>query len=134
VCGDMVGLGDLPRGAFQSVANGVSGDGSVVVGVGNSASGGEAFVWTAGGGMQTLVSLLLAQSVNPAADGWTALNVANAVSADGRYVVDYGTHNGNFEAFLADPGVAEVPEASTWAAVGTVALATCGTLWRRRRA
>lgn len=45
------GLGDLPGGNIFSQAAGVSADGSVVVGQSNSASGGEAFRWTAGGGM-----------------------------------------------------------------------------------
>ena len=44
-------LGDLPGGVFNSGANAVSGDGSVVVGTGSSASGSQAFRWTAGGGM-----------------------------------------------------------------------------------
>jgi probable HAF family extracellular repeat protein len=131
--GGMVGLGDLLGGDFWSDAYGVSGDGSVVVGSGTSGSGQEAFVWTASGGMQSLVSLLLAQSVDPAADGWTVLSSATAVSANGRYVVGSGSRNGNTEAFLVDLGAVEVPEASTWAAVGTLALATGGTLWRRRR-
>ena len=42
----MVGLGDLPGGDFSSIAQDVSDDGSVVVGIGNSASGEEAFRWT----------------------------------------------------------------------------------------
>ena len=50
----MVGLGDLPGGSFDSCAYGVSGDGSLVVGNGSSASGGEAFRWTADGGMVDL--------------------------------------------------------------------------------
>jgi probable HAF family extracellular repeat protein len=44
-------LGDLPGGAFASGAFDVTADGSVVVGVGTSASGGEAFRWTAEEGM-----------------------------------------------------------------------------------
>jgi uncharacterized membrane protein len=43
----MVGLGDLPGGEFFSHGAGVSADGSVVVGGGTSASGFEAFRWTA---------------------------------------------------------------------------------------
>ena len=43
------GLGDLPGGLFNSQAYDVSADGSVVVGQGNSASGGEAFRWTSAG-------------------------------------------------------------------------------------
>ena len=48
---DFIPLGDLPGGAFISAANGVSADGAVVVGFSNSASGGEAFRWTSGGGL-----------------------------------------------------------------------------------
>ena len=43
----MVGLGDLPGDPFDSIAHGVSGDGSVVVGEGRRvATGSEAFRWT----------------------------------------------------------------------------------------
>jgi probable HAF family extracellular repeat protein len=55
----MVGLGDLPGGSFSSVAVGVSSDGSVVVGVGNSASGNEAFRWTQAEGMRRLYDVLV---------------------------------------------------------------------------
>jgi probable HAF family extracellular repeat protein len=53
VCGSasaasLMGLGDLPGGAFDSRAYGVSDDGNVVVGTGGSASGPEAFRWEAG--------------------------------------------------------------------------------------
>ena len=44
-------LGDLSGGAFRSTALGVSNDGSVVVGRGESSSGQEAFIWTADTGM-----------------------------------------------------------------------------------
>lgn len=40
---ELVGLGDLPGGIFFSQANGISADGSVVVGETESASGFEAF-------------------------------------------------------------------------------------------
>jgi probable HAF family extracellular repeat protein len=55
--GGMVGLGDLPGGDFLSFAVRVSGDGSTVVGYGESASGTEAFRWTGGGGMVGLGDL-----------------------------------------------------------------------------
>lgn len=45
------GLGDLAGGSALSVALGVSGNGQVVVGQGQSASGPEAFRWTAIGGL-----------------------------------------------------------------------------------
>jgi len=56
----MVGLGDLPGGSFSSSAQGVSTDGSVVVGssVSTSSLGGpEAFRWTSAGGMVGLGTL-----------------------------------------------------------------------------
>ncbi|WP_262382229.1 hypothetical protein [Microcystis aeruginosa] len=45
------GLGDLPGGIFNSQAYGVSANGSVVVGRGNSANGFEASRWTQETGM-----------------------------------------------------------------------------------
>jgi probable HAF family extracellular repeat protein len=76
---------------------GVSADGSVVVG----ASGSGAYRWTVGNGMQRLWDLLLAQGVDPAAGGWSSLDRATGVSADGNTIVGYGTRNGNIEAFRA---------------------------------
>jgi hypothetical protein len=111
-------LGDFPGGDFFSIARAVSGDGSVVVGTGVSASGGEAFHWTQGGGMLRLWDVLLAAGVDPAADGWTSLPSAYDVSLDGNTVVGLGFRNGNPEAF-----VAVVPEPRlALAAFGTAAL------------
>ena len=85
----MVGLGDLTGGGFQSVANGISADGSVVVGHGLSASGVEAFRWTSGGGMVGLGDLA----------GGTFQSIANGVSADGSVVVGRGFPASDIEAF-----------------------------------
>lgn len=74
--GGAVGLGDLPGGLFQSWANDVSGDGSVVVGLGHTDGGIEAFRWTAGG-MVGLGDL----------PGGNHYSEALAVSADGTVVV-----------------------------------------------
>lgn len=94
--GGMVGLGDLPGGILNSIGNGVSADGSVVVGRGTSAAGTEAFRWTAGTGMIGLGDL----------PGGSFNSVANAVSADGNLVVGDGvTGSGSFEAFLWTNGV-----------------------------
>jgi probable HAF family extracellular repeat protein len=74
--GGMQGLGDLPGGAFDSVANGVSPDGSVIVG--GSERTGDLFVgfrWTAATGMEAL----------PGSTGRPS--VANGVAADGRFIV-----------------------------------------------
>src|SRR5437868_2653577 len=73
------GLGDLPGGTFNSWANGVSADGSVVVGISESGSGGEAFRWTSGEGMVGLGYL----SFLPFGKN----SFARGVSADGSVIV-----------------------------------------------
>ena len=88
----MVGLGDLLGGTFESSARGVSADGSVIVGFGQSASGREAFVWTSGGGMVGLGEL-------PGGDFESG---ATDVSADGSVVVGLGTSASGREAFIWD--------------------------------
>ena len=88
--GGMVGLGDLTGGSFSSNAQGVNSDGSVVVGVGTSASGiAEAFRWTQAGGMVGLGDLT----------GGSFLSVARGVNSDGSVVVGYGTSASGIEAF-----------------------------------
>ena len=73
-------LGDLPGGTFFSEATAVSADGSVVVGVSNSAQGREeAFRWTRAGGMVALGDL----------PGGMFQSVARHVSSDGSVVVGY---------------------------------------------
>ncbi len=54
---DIISLGDLPGGFTTSSAVGVSGDGLVVAGSSNSASGSEAFIWDSGSGMVGLGDL-----------------------------------------------------------------------------
>lgn len=73
------GLGDLPGGNYESAAYAISGNGKVVVGSSSSATSDreQAFVWTAGGGMQPLE--------------YTGNNrtSANAVSYDGSTIVGW---------------------------------------------
>jgi probable HAF family extracellular repeat protein len=86
----MVGLGYLPGGSFStSSANGVSADGSVVVGISNIDSGGEAFRWTQQTGMVGLGDL----------PGGSFSSSANGVSADGSVVVGSGSTASGSEAF-----------------------------------
>ncbi len=122
--GGMVGLGDLDGGVFWSSVNGVSADGSVVVGLGYGASGGEAILWTAGGGMERLLDVLLANGAT-GLTGWT-LEIANGISADGRWVVGLGINpSGDAEAFLADLQPVPLP-AAAWlfgGALGALGLA-----------
>jgi len=100
--GGMVSLGDLPGGAFWPSARGVSADGSVVVGLTtNPFFGPGAFYWTADGGMRALWDVLLSHGIDPAADGWTKLSGAVAISADGSTIVGSGTRNFITEAFVA---------------------------------
>jgi probable HAF family extracellular repeat protein len=112
----MVGLGAVAGGIFSSGATAVSGDGAVVVGYG----GRGAFYWTSAGGMQRLWDVLRAHGVDPGASGWTYLDVAWDVSANGKTIVGQGLHNGTGVAF-----VAVVPEPSTFGlfAVGVLAMA-----------
>ncbi|MCH7604035.1 MAG: hypothetical protein IIB54_14845, partial [Planctomycetes bacterium] len=92
--GGMVGLGDLPGGPFPSAADGVSADGSVVVGVSSGVNGiSEAFRWTSGGGMVGLGQL----------EGGISFRRSRtrAVSGDGSVLVGVSTTNtfSEFEAF-----------------------------------
>ena len=82
-------LGDLDGGLFNSSALDVSADGTVVVGIGTSASGREAFRWTDGGGMVGLGDL----------DGGGFFSGAFDVSADGAVVVGFGISASGTEAF-----------------------------------
>jgi probable HAF family extracellular repeat protein len=99
--GGMQDLGTL-SGYDRSYASGVSADGAVVVGWARDAAGEyRAFRWTASRGMEdlntTYASLLTNGSV---------LEVATAISPDGRYIVGWGYNaaKGRIEAFLLDTG------------------------------
>jgi probable HAF family extracellular repeat protein len=88
----MVGLGDFPGGIFFSQANGVSADGSVVVGESSSAAGFEAFRWTEATGMVGLGDL----------PGGDFSSEALGVSADGSVIVGVSNTASGSEAFLWD--------------------------------
>jgi probable HAF family extracellular repeat protein len=80
----LIGLGDLPGGQVRSNAQAVSADGSVVVGYSSTASGDEAYRWTASDGMVGLGHLT----------GY-ANSYSDAVSADGSVVVGRGETPGS---------------------------------------
>jgi hypothetical protein len=65
----------------------------------------EAFVWIERRGIFSLRQFLIDAEIDM--NGWT-LEVATAVSADGRSVVGYGPHNGNYEAWVAFLGSEEL--------------------------
>ena len=90
--GNMVGLGDLEGGYFQSKAYAASADGSVVVGFGDPGDAPidiEAFRWTSGGGMVGLGDLT----------GGSFASQARDVSADGSVVVGMSDSASGTEAF-----------------------------------
>ncbi|NJO57684.1 MAG: PEP-CTERM sorting domain-containing protein [Richelia sp. RM2_1_2] len=86
------GLGDLPGGNFESFANGISANGSTIVGGSSSANGKEAFVWTQEGGIQGLGDLA----------GGSFFSDAFDVSADGSVVVGRSESANGSEAFIWD--------------------------------
>ncbi|MEB3123257.1 MAG: PEP-CTERM sorting domain-containing protein [Snowella sp.] len=89
--GGMVGLGDLRGDRFYSVANDVSGDGSVIVGTSINVNGYgyEAFRWTESGGMVGLGDL----------PGGDFSSSAEGVSADGSVIVGQSQSVNGTEAF-----------------------------------
>lgn len=92
-------LGDLPGGTLGSVALGISGDGSVVVGFANSTLGSEPFQWTATGGMIGLGDL---------PGGRSDLGSANRMSFDGTIVVGNSASTAGTEAFRWTAGTGMV--------------------------
>jgi probable HAF family extracellular repeat protein len=83
------GLGDLPGSSFNSYPTGVSADGNVVVGYSYSASGIEAFRWTAATGLVGLGDL----------PGGSFNSYSISVSADGNTVVGGSLSASGYEAF-----------------------------------
>lgn len=115
----MVSLGDLAGGSFYNAARAVSADGSVIVGE----TGSDAFVWTQGGGMQRLLDVLLDRGVT-GLDGWRLVD-ATGISADGRWVVGYGSSPMGTQAFIADLSpvpIVPIPASIVLMSSGLVAL------------
>lgn len=77
----LTGVGDLPGGATESYAYGVSGDGSVVTGFALGSEGAEAFRWTLDTGMVGLGDL----------PGGPFESFGAAISRDGSTIVGEGT-------------------------------------------
>ena len=88
----MVPLGDVPGGPYDSTATAASGDGSIIVGWGDTASGREGFRWTEETGIVGLEFL----------PGPTS-SQANAVSTDGHVIV--GGSGGQAFRWTADEGM-----------------------------
>lgn len=97
----MVGLGDLAGGAFTSVANAISPDGTLIVGSGMSAAGTEATLWDVDG-IQLLADVLTDNGVTIPA-GWTLSDATDVTIAGGVVsIVGNGTNpDGDGEAWIA---------------------------------
>ncbi len=97
---NMLGLGDLPGGAFRSAALAVSENGNVVVGWSEAAGGNRAFIWDPSHGMRDLKQVLVARGWN--VGNWVLLR-ATAVS-NGK-VVGVGLNPaGQAEGWISDLG------------------------------
>jgi probable HAF family extracellular repeat protein len=103
-------------------ANGISGDGSIIVGTTNVAGAARAYIWDAAHGTRDLRSVLTGLGVNM--DGWVLLS-ATGVSRDGRTIVGSG---------LGPPGIEQAWIATIPAPAGWVPLAALPfAIGRRRR-
>ena len=96
----MVGLGDLPGGAFSSLVFSCTADGSIAVGTGTTASGDTAFIWDAANGMRRLQDVLVTD-YGLDLSGWT-LTSAFGVSDDGFVIAGNGINpSGDPEGYVA---------------------------------
>lgn len=91
-CASFTGLGDLPGGAYRSVARAVSADGSVVVGASRVTDFGDfAFRWTAESGIVALT--------DATGGHFDSLIDAYGISADGSVIAGVGRAGTNTEGF-----------------------------------
>ncbi len=128
--GGMVGLGALPGGVFHSGANGVSGDGSGVVGFSGMSPNNQAFLWDAVHGMRGLHDLL-ADDLGLNVSNWN-LEIATNISADGRTVIGYGINpQGVQEGWIAYLG-SPIPEPTSFVLAAISLAAAVGKSQRRR--
>ncbi len=87
-------------GAGDHVAYAVANDGALVVG---SRSFYTAMCWDASGRAALLADYLVGRGVE--LSGWTSLFNAYGISGDGRFIVGWGSYQGQNRAFVADVGV-----------------------------
>ncbi len=101
-------LGELPGGESSS-ANGISGNGTIVVGLSGSTDGNRAAMWASSVSPQSITNFLSTAGVVGHA-GWT-LTEATAISSDGSTIVGVGLNaSGSSESWVATiPAPASVP-------------------------
>jgi uncharacterized membrane protein len=93
----------VPNGFKDSYARGVSDDGEIVVGYCQRSTSGNdgaiaATIWTAETGMVLLQDFLTDKGFD--LSGWTSLETATAISADGAMVTGTGAYQGKTRAFI----------------------------------
>ena len=119
-------LGDLPGGLFSAAARAASGDGSIIVGVGNTTQGFDAFIWDAANGMRRLEDAL-SDDYGVDLAGWN-LYTASDISSDGRVIVGEGINpQGQQEAWIV-----AIPEPVGVSFIGAALLAAMGRGVRKR--
>jgi uncharacterized membrane protein len=98
-------LGDLPGGAFDSLATAVSADGAAIVGRAADGSGRQAFLWTFESGLRNLRNVLVDDyGLGVPLEGWI-LEEAVGVAADGRTIAGNGINPDGFrEGWIASLG------------------------------
>lgn len=112
------GMQDLgrPPGGNYSLARGVSGNGSVVVGEAGVANQRVPMIWNEENGMRNLIDVLEGLGLADEIAGWS-LEQATAISADGLTVVGSGYNPAGEQeawiAYLGEPSVVEIPAASS---------------------
>ena len=98
----MQGLGDLPRGTYDSVARATSSDGSIVVGVASDENGQVAFIWDVDRGMRNFQDVL-ETDYGIDLPGWK-LAEANSISDDGKTIVGEAIDGGQLRGWIAQLG------------------------------
>lgn len=80
----LIPLGDLPGGNVRSLAGDISGDGTLVIGTSSSESfpSGEAFLWHANLGMQSIRDFAVDEHAATGLGGWT-LSTGASISTNG---------------------------------------------------
>jgi len=124
--GGMQGLGILQPDHNLSTATGVSGDGTIVVGVSGPYDGvnRKPYIWDETNGMRDL-RVVFETDYGLTLTGWTLVEVLD-ISEDGRTFVGYGTNPSG----ITEGWVATIPVPSTLSLL--VGVSSC-TLLRRRR-
>lgn len=124
----MVSLGIIPGGSVGGTAWDANDNGTVIVGQGNIATGGDAFRWTKAEGLKMVRDLLTAAGVNP---GTWAIRETVGVSADGTALCGTGINPaGRQEGWYARLPLPPTCQVYTGSATGAFTLRSSFTVGR----